>query len=285
MKTLWIVNQHAALPTEPIAGARHFFLGEALTKHGWQSVIIGSSVPHGGGDRRIPGVRLQATRRYGDVLVRWLGGNRYDGNGLGRLVSMAWFTLLVASGIGVRRLPRPDAVIGSSVHPLAAAAAWVQAKRFGVPFVFEIRDLWPETLIQMGALPQEGLPARLLFALERWLCDRAVRVITTMPLAVDYLSQRGVDRSKVAWISNGVEPTSFGSPPARDSSLDDPFTFTYFGSIGQANGLSVLLEGFAEACRRSPERNLRLRMVGEGPQVEQLRSRAPRVGDFEAGHF
>lgn len=54
-------------------------------------------------------------------------------------------------------ITKPDVIIGSSVHPFAAVAAALLAKKYSVPFVFEVRDLWPETLVAMGRWSEHSL--------------------------------------------------------------------------------------------------------------------------------
>lgn len=271
MRNLWIVNHHAALPDGSTGGARHALLGEQLRAHGWETTVLAASSEHYSGRQRVTGWRLRADQRAGDVSFRWIRVPSYRGNGPGRIVNMLAFTSLVLMPSMTRGLPRPDSVVGSSVHPLAALAGLVLARRHGVPFFFEIRDLWPETLIQMGALARDGRASRALRALERYLCDSAAKVITTMPSATDYLASLGVDPQKVVWISNGVEVERFSgltsvAPEGRGTHLD----FVYFGAFGTANALPVLVNGFARARRLGLPSNARLRLVGQGPEREKL---------------
>lgn len=268
MKTLWIVNHYATTGEGSTAGARHALLGARLSQHGWRTVILAASSEHYSGHQRVSGRRLHATQVRGHVTLRWIRAPGYAGNGIGRVLNMATFTLLALLPGSVRGLPRPDAVIGSSVHPLAAWAGARLARRFRVPFHFEIRDLWPETLIQMGAISRGGLAARGLRALESYLCGQATKVITTMPFAYEYLEDRGIPREKVVWISNGVEVERFAAGDPPDAQGPD---FLYFGAFGTANALHVLVNGFAQARLLGLPETARLRLVGQGPERNNLR--------------
>lgn len=261
-RTLWIVNHHAARPGESAAGMRHFLLARELRGHGWDTVIIAGGHEHTSGASRVPRFRTRHTESVEGVEFRWLRVPRYESRGIKRVLAMIAFWAHVVFPGATRGLPRPDAVIGSSVHPLAAHAALLLARRRSVPFLFEIRDLWPETLIQMGALRRDGLAARLLARLERHLCSASVRIITTMPHAVDYLQLIGVRRSKVTWLSNGVDSASFPvtEPP------EEGLRFMYFGSLGAANGVQDMIESFLEA--QLPDATFLL--VGQGPQREAM---------------
>ena len=267
MNTVWIVNHYASYPGDSATGSRHFSLARRLNELGWKPIIIAASSEHNSDRQRLAeGVRRGTTTRDG-VEFRWLRTSGYAGNGLDRILNMFQFTAALVRRRSTEDLPRPDVVLGSTVHPLAAWAASRLAKRHGVPFIFEIRDLWPQTLIDMGKLRQNGIPARLMRGLERYLCERASSIITLLPHAGDYLETIGVDPRKVEWISNGTDSGEFATDPASQS---DIFTFTYFGSLGNANGIPAVLTAFEHAAKNTPERESRLVIVGEGPLKEKL---------------
>lgn len=269
MKTVWIVNHYATDPQETASGSRHFSLARGLVQRGWTVVLLAASTEHPSGRRRagISGARASDRVRDG-VRFRFLRTPQYDG-GLGRLRNMAAFTAALLRRSNVADLPRPDVVIGSTVHPLAAWSASVLARRAGVPFVFEIRDLWPQTLIDMGKLSPRSPLSWLLRRLERALCDRADAVITLLPFASEYLVAQGVPEEKVVWISNGTDADDFdGAPPPGG----DAFVFMYLGSVGRANGLSAIVEGFLSAAAAEP--SLRLEIIGTGAELPAIRQRA-----------
>ena len=269
MKTVWIVNHYATDPQETASGSRHFSLARGLVQRGWTVVLLAASTEHPSGRRRagLPNARASDRIRDG-VRFRFLRTPQYDG-GLGRLRNMAAFTAALLRRSNVADLPRPDAVIGSTVHPLAAWSASVLARRAGVPFVFEIRDLWPQTLIDMGKLSPRSPLSWMLRRLERVLCDRSAAVITLLPFASEYLVAQGVPEEKVVWISNGTDADDFdGVPPTGG----DDFVFMYLGSVGRANGLGAIVEGFLSAAATDPR--LRLDIVGTGAELPAIRQRA-----------
>ncbi|CAM3263767.1 glycosyltransferase family 4 protein [Nocardioides dubius] len=273
---LWIVNHYAARPGE--AGQRHFSLAAAMRQHGWSTSILACSVQHYTGDQRMHGWRLQKTEEHDGVVFRWLRGPRYASNGVARILNMVGFAVLVLLPRSTHRLARPDAVIGSTVHPLAALAASRLARRHRVPFIFEIRDLWPETLIELGSLPRHGVVARLMRRLERHLCDRATTVITTMPFAADYLEEQGVDRGKVRWISNGVWVDEFSSVVTeKGEDNDEGLSFVYLGALGHANAVDQLITGFVAADLPS---SATLSIIGAGPCRKDL---IDLVDELDAG--
>jgi glycosyltransferase involved in cell wall biosynthesis len=206
MKHLWILNHYASEPGAA-GSTRHFHLAEELLDHGWSTSILAASVEHLTGVQRLrPRERWRLETR-GRVSFLWLRTPAYQGNGVGRLTNMLSYALRALHPATTRRLPRPAVVIGSSVHPLAAIAGALLARRHGVPFVFEVRDLWPQTLIDLGRIAEHGLSAWVLRRAEAWLYHRADRIITLLPHADEYIARYGVDRRRVVWISNGVAPS------------------------------------------------------------------------------
>jgi glycosyltransferase involved in cell wall biosynthesis len=162
------------------------------------------------------------------------------------------------------------------VHPFAAWAASRLARRHAAAFVYEIRDFWPQTLIDIGSLSSLHPAAAVMRHLERTLCARAARIVSPLPHAARYLVPRGVPASKIACIPNGVDLDLFPPPAPR---LPEPtFTFMYFGAHGRANGLDRLLDAMAHLNVKAPDASIRLRMVGSGPEKPRLVERAERMG-------
>ena len=269
MKTVWIVNHYATDPQETASGSRHFSLARGLVDRGWNTVLLAASTEHPSGRRRrgLPERGFSDRSREG-VTFRFLPAPEYRG-GVSRLRNMAVFTAALLRRANVRGLPRPDVVIGSTVHPLAAWAASILARRAGVPFVFEIRDLWPQTLIDMRKLPERGPLTWMLRRLERALCTRAAAVITLLPFASEYLVSQGVPAEKVFWISNGTDTADFVDAP-RETAED--FVFMYLGSVGRANGVGAIVDSFLAAAAEDPR--LRLVVVGDGAERASIESRA-----------
>jgi len=182
-----------------------------------------------------------------------------------------WRALLPSTTHG---LPRPDVVIGSSVHPFAAVAGRLLARRFRVPFIFEVRDLWPQTLVDMGRLSPNSFSVRLMRWMERWLYRRADRIVVLLPLAADYIVPLGIPMERIVYVPNGVEP---GSPPP-DATPRETFDLMYFGAHGQANGLDNIVRAMKFVSDKDGSRHIRLRMIGDGPMKASLVATARELG-------
>ncbi len=187
-----------------------------------------------------------------------------------------------------RRMLRPDVVVGSSVHPAAAAAACLIGRLRHVPFVFEVRDLWPQTLVDIGALKENCAVTRALRMLECFLYHRAQVVISLLPRATDYISLLGIPAEKIAYIPNGIADYD-----ERNLDIDCDakelvekiarlrragyLIAGYVGSYVQANRVDALVDA-ARTLRDRGVSDFEFIFVGDGPGKEQCEQLARRYG-------
>jgi glycosyltransferase involved in cell wall biosynthesis len=174
-----------------------------------------------------------------------------------------------------RKLPKlvpgvgkPDVVIGSSPHLLTPLAACLVAQHYGVPFVVEVRDLWPQTIIDMGELSPRHPITKALQVLERFLYHQSERIITVLPLAREYISTCGISKEKIVWIPNGADISKFRDVKPIEKDSHD-FKIMYAGAHGQNDAL----EGLIRAARIVQDRgfsNVRFILVGNGPAKASL---------------
>ncbi|ROP65138.1 glycosyltransferase family 4 protein [Curtobacterium sp. ZW137] len=291
VKTVWIVNHYAHHRERDGRATRHQHLAAGLPDSGWHAVVIAAGTDHPTGRAHLRGVRLRERWAGDDHEFCWLRGVDHRGHGirrtLRRLADIGLFTALLLVPGMLRGLPHPDVVVGGSFHPLAAWAASVLARRHHVPFVFEPRDLWPESAVALTRMSERHPVVRVLRLIERTTIARAVHVVSPLDGVGRYYADRGQPRP-FTWVPNGVdpdEPTQPGPQPRRPNQDQDqdqdqaPFTVAYIGSMGTANALETVIDGFAAAHRRNPTDGpqLTLRMVGDGPDRDALRQRVSRL--------
>lgn len=263
MPVVWIINHYAQEPSGP-GGTRHHSLAKHLLQHGWQAQVIASSCEHNTGRQRLASDEYQRLQRCEGVDFLWV---RVPGEpftkGLLRLASMLMFSFTLLRPATTRELRQPDVVIGSTVHPFAALSASLLARRHQVPFVFEVRDLWPSTLLAMGAIRAGGFFDHALSMLERWLARRADCIIVLMSGGVAYYQALGIPSHRLLWLPNGAELTTISPPPLRFNPR--PFQLLYCGAHGPANALDTILDAMnLLESRGIGADQLILRLVGDG---------------------
>jgi glycosyltransferase involved in cell wall biosynthesis len=282
-REVWIVNQYADAPDRP-AGPRHFQLARRLVEDGRRVTIFAAGFSHlKFREERVPPGRLYRTGEFEGVRFVWVWTFPYQGNTWRRQVNMLSF--LVTFLIVQTRFRRPDSVMGSTVHPFAAWGAWLVARTRGARYSFEIRDLWPQTLVDLGAMRVGSPGERLLRAIEAFLVRRASTVVTLLPGIRDYLLGRGLPIDRVVYIPNGVDLAAFDSEPAAEPeqaarlarSLDavarmraeGRLVLGYVGALGRVNQIQVVINAALLAERQSPGR-IGLVIVGDGPERAEL---------------
>ena len=270
-----MLNHYAQEPGQA-GGTRHYSIARHLPRYGWTASIIAASVELNTNRQRIDDAAGHRLDIIDEVPFLWLRTQPYAGNGFGRLRNMLAFTRNALSTTNLRGLQSPSVIVGSSVHPFAAWAGYRLSKRYGVPFVFEVRDLWPQTLIDLGRIKENGLTAKLMRKLERHLYTVANRIVVLLPDAWRYIEPLGIPRHRIEWIPNGVEIDNTIEPapvPARKQ-----FELMYFGAHGTANGLDVILDAFDHVERNPANSHISLRLVGDGPLKPSLKEHARKLG-------
>jgi len=273
--TLWILNHYAISP-DMSGGTRHFDLARELVKKGHEVTIFASGFDHHIRQylKIKPGEKMRV-EEYDGVRFVWVNTLPYTKNDWRRVLNMlsyGWRVLRCSRG-----LSKPDAVIGSSMHPFAALAGWWLARRYKAKFIFEVRDLWPQTAVDMGAMKKNSLPAKLLYAWEKFMYNKAEKIIVLLPYAKDYVASRGINPEKVFWLPNGVNLERFDHPAPLEEGSEvaevfeqyrDKFKVVYTGAHGPANGLEVIIH----AASIFQDRNLGIHffLIGDGPDKDRL---------------
>jgi len=281
--TLWILNHYAISP-DMAGGTRHFDLARELVKKGHDVTIFASGFDHHTRQylKVKPGEKMRV-EKYDGVRFVWINTLPYYGNNWRRALNMlsyGWRVLRCSRG-----LSKPDAVIGSSMHPFAALAGWWLARRHKARFVFEVRDLWPQTAVDMGAIKESSLPAKLLYGWEKFLYKRAEKIIVLLPYAKEYIVGKGIDPEKIFWLPNGVNLDGFDHPSPLDprsevgkafEEYNDKFKVIYSGAHGQANGLEVIVQ--AGSIIQDGGLGIHFFFIGDGPEKNNLIQKANEIG-------
>jgi glycosyltransferase involved in cell wall biosynthesis len=171
-------------------------------------------------------------------------------------------------------LPKPDVIVATSPQLLCALAGWWLAFSKRVPFVFEVRDLWPESLAAVGAGSEKSLLHRALAAIAGFLYRRAHRIVVVSPAFKDHLMRYwNVPAGKIFVVENGVETGLFHLDPAaqevrKQLQLEDYFLICYIGTMGNAHGLDTLIAAAEELQTALP--NAIFLLIGEGAEKQRI---------------
>jgi glycosyltransferase involved in cell wall biosynthesis len=169
---------------------------------------------------------------------------------------------------------RPDVVIGTSPQLLVGLSGLCIARAKRVPFVFEVRDLWPESLAAVGMGNENSVLHRLLAKVAGFLYRNSDHIVVVTQAFEKYLVERwNVPRKKISVVENGVETNLFAPSNESDSlklqlNAEGKFIVCYIGTMGMAHGLETMVEA-ADRLRQSAPDVLFL-LVGEGADKERI---------------
>src|SRR5215469_13042925 len=272
---MWLINHYAFPPTEP-GGTRHYSHARELIRRGHEVQIVACTFHHLKHQQMLI-VRNGYWKRQvlNGVPFTWISACSYQSNSFSRIRNMFEFSGRLWRGEWARGLPRPDLILGSSPHPFAAFAAAGLASRYRVPFVLEIRDLWPYVLTEVGGLSPRHPFVLLVDSVMRFLYRRAARIIMFSGSSASLLERYGADPKKIEWIPNGVDLNLCPAPrPAPD---DLKFTVSYLGAHNRWNSLGVVLSA-ARLLQQAGIKRVLFRFVGDGGDKLQLMDRARNEG-------
>jgi len=273
VKTIWLINQYASTPVTGIGG-RHFYLARELAKRGHRVYLVAAGWHHLLHDKDGSEGAPAAEDVDGFRLVR-IPVPRY-GHANDKKRVLNWF-LFSWRLWGMRRVisHRPDVIMYSSPAPFGFLGAERLARHFKSRLVFEVRDIWPLTFVDVGGYS----PRHPLIKLMQWVEDfayrKADRVVSNLPGAIDHMVGRGMDAEKFCWVPNGFSLDGQNLAPLPDEITAqvpaDKFTIGYAGTHGAANALGVLIEA-AELLREYED--IAFVLVGDGPEKNALEALA-----------
>lgn len=285
MRRFWIFNHYATTPsTGPLL--RHYYFAQYLKEKEIETTVFAANELHQTGDTvDTHGKPYLRTEEEGVPFV-FVKTCKYQGNGISRVKNMLsfFFGLLKISKGYAKQYGKPDVIMGSSAHPLTSIAGILVARRFHVPAIVEVRDLWPEAIFSFGKVKMNSLIGRLLSAGEKWMYVHADAIVFTKEGDVDHIKEMGwdtehggkIDLKKCYYVNNGVKLTDYYASMEKDV-LDDPdladdhFRVVYTGTIRPVNNVGNLLDA-AKLLKDCPD--IRFLIFGGGSQLEMLKKRA-----------
>lgn len=274
MKILYF-HQHFSTP-KGSAGIRSYAMAQSLIKNGHQVTMVCGSFSNG--QTGLTGAFINGMRRGNVDGIEIIEFELSYSNNLTFAQRVSLFLSFAYKSVKVAMTEKYD-VIFATTTPLTAsipgiAAKWLRRK----PFVFEVRDLWPELPKAMGVIKN---PIILwLMSLLEWVSyHSADRLIGLSPGIVDGIISRGIKREKVAMIPNGCDLDIFAIEPDgwRPKGVEKTDLMAIFtGTHGLANGLDAVIEAASELQNRK-QQEIKLVLVGNGMKKAALQKRAQEL--------
>ncbi len=169
-------------------------------------------------------------------------------------------------------------ILASSPQLPAAFVLFILSYLFRIKFVLEVRDLWPQVLIDNGS-NKDSIIIRILFFMEMMLYDKASAVVVLSKGVIKYIKKKGA--KVVHWMPNGADTDEFyySNLPPEDNGFTEhrPFLIIYAGAHGESNDLSIVVEA-AYLLKKEP---IKFLLIGDGPEKENLIDKAKNLNNIE----
>jgi glycosyltransferase involved in cell wall biosynthesis len=271
-KKLFILFVHQAFnTTQNGGGTRHFEIFRNWGRVGWSVNVVTSGREYLSGRPTRWG-----EESYGLRITQVPCLVNHHRSILFRKMSYLWFS--VAALFACLRLKKVDIVLGTSPPISQALTALVAAKILRKPFLFEVRDLWPDFPIALNLIRNRFM-IELFRRIERFLYRESSHIVINSPGFLSPLKSKGVDTRKISLVPNGVDVTMFDRPRhterlRRVLGLDRKFTILYAGAIGIANDLDTLIEA---AHQLREEKDIVFLLIGDGIMLNSIKSKCDRL--------
>lgn len=279
MPEIWMIN-HYAISSDLPGGTRHFDFACELVKKGYRvkifacDVILGKNKEHA----KLKEKESYSIENINGVEFIWVRAATYERNNWRRAWNMLTFSYNCYK-IGCKFKKKPEVIIGSSPHPFAAFAAVRLARKLKAKFFLEIRDLWPQVIVDMGKLKQHHPITQAMRLLEKYLYRAADKIIVLAEGSKKYLiGKQGIKEPKILYLPNGVHLNNFSCQKDRDVLRKlynfNKFTLIYTGAHGPANSLDTIVKA---ADRLRENKDIEIVLVGDGILKERLLKQAKEM--------
>jgi glycosyltransferase involved in cell wall biosynthesis len=265
-------HQHFSTP-KGSTGIRSYEMARRLIKYGHSVTLVCGS--YGGGETDLSSEFIKGKRMGNVEGINVIEFNLAYSNSDGLVKRAGTFFKFAFKSVGIALTHKYDVVFATTT-PLTAGIPGIFARWFrGKPFVFEVRDLWPELPKQMGVI-KNPMILGLMSVLE-WASYRsAVRCIGLSPGIVEGIKKRGVSADKIALVPNGCDLNIFAEdikPWRVQGVANNDLMAIFTGTHGQANGLDSVIAAAAELKKRA-RTDIKLVLIGQGKLKDKLIERS-----------
>lgn len=278
LKHITIINQYIGSPYHGME-YRHYYLAKNLIKRGYKVTLISGSYSHL--FTRLPKSKETFTREMIDgIEYIWVKTPLYSSSkSFGRIWNMIYFALKLST---FKKVPSSHIILSSpSLFPVKVAQKL--SLKFHTKFLFEVRDIWPLTLVELSNISKNNPLIRWMKYYERFAYKYADKVISLLPSAKEYYVSEGMHQDKFMYLPNGIEVKNEETKALPESIVSripkDKFIVAYSGTVGIANNLDYLVQ-VAESIK--DETDIHFIILGQGGEKKRLQK---KVASLELKNF
>ncbi len=264
-KNIWIINEYAGSPYHGME-FRHYYLGKELVKLGNKVTVISSSYSH-----LFKHLPKEKRENIDGVDYLWLQTFDY-GTSHDRKRVLKWFLFTFKVFFLPFSLKKPDVIIVSPMAPFPIFPVWILSKIYGAKLIYEVKDIWPLSLVELGGFSIDHPFIKLMSLFEKFALKKSDVIISNLQNYGEHIKNDvGLDRN-FEWISNGVDLDELAQVKPLEESTKNKiptgkFIVGYTGTIGVANAL----DSFCEAAKLlEKNQDIVFVIVGDGQEKQKL---------------
>ncbi len=268
MKTIWIINEYAGSPYHGMV-FRHYYLAKEWIKQGYNVYIISASYSHY--LKKFPNMECKSYKleNIDGIKYLWLKVPKYKTSNDKKRV-LKWFVFTFKLFF-LPKIEKPDIIISSPTAPFSIIPSYFLAKKYKAKFIFEVRDIWPLSVIELGNINKNNPLIRFMSFCEKFAIKKSDYLVSTLQNYDKYLKDINIKKD-FFWINNGIdldEMKKIESLPidVENKIPKNKFIVGYTGTIGIANSIEHLLKS-AEFLQNN--KNIHFIIVGDGKEKENL---------------
>tara|TARA_B100000768_G_scaffold54106_1_gene52606 strand:- start:3716 stop:4903 length:1188 start_codon:yes stop_codon:yes gene_type:complete len=257
-KVIWIINQYAGSPYHGMTFRTYYLAKNFIKKH--EVNVFSASFSHVMSSP--PDVNKNTTESIDGIIYHWIKVFKYtQSKSVSRVISMFLF-LFKLFFLPTSKINKPDVIIVSSISPLPIWRAYLWSRKYKAKLIFEVRDIWPLSLIELGGFKRSHPFVWLLQKTENFAYKNADYVVSVLPYAFDHMKNHFLDIDRFRYIPNGIEIKN----QVGNSIINKTFKVGYSGTIGIANALYY----FIEVSKILKDENIEFHILGSGPEKNRL---------------
>lgn len=269
IKNIWIINEYAGSPYHGMI-FRHYYLSKELIKYGYNVTIITASYSHF--LNKLPQINGKFTLENIDgINYVWIKVPHYK-NSQDKKRVLKWFLFTYSLfNLPLSKLYKPDVIIASPSETLPVYPSYKLSKKFKSKLIFEVRDIWPLTIIQLGGYSPNNPFIKILKYCEKIGIEKSDLIISVLPNYGDYLKSEGYNKNFV-YLPNGINLEEFETVENLDRKFQEiiplnKFIVGYTGKIGISNAVHYLVEA---GKLLKQYKDISIIIVGDGSEKNKL---------------
>ena len=264
-KNIWFINEYAGSPYYGME-FRHYYIGKELVKVGYEVAIVSSSYSHL--FKKTPKKRKE---NIDGINYLWIKTFNY-GTAHNKKRILKWFIFMLKIFLLPFILKKPDFIVVSPMAPFPILPAWVLSKILGAKLIYEVKDIWPLSLVELGGINPKNPLIYIMSLCERFAIKKSDVIVSTLKNYGEHLTKDLLINKEFVWINNGIYLDEMKNKEPLSKNIEDKipknkFIVGYTGTIGTSNDMETLCKAAKLLKNRE---DILFVIVGNGKDKQNL---------------